>query len=140
MIAGDRMLHVLRPSEFCRRCSFDPVLLTTAIVERTETQTLTHGLPLWVYLASEIKARLHEARREYGNAARAEKSVSTWRSIDRVFLSAAPFYEWMPNQIEVGDLQAWFDCLRDEARVWFTLSLRHSGYFAGPRLNWKTGS
>lgn len=90
-------------------------LLSAAIVERTEPQTLRQGLPLSHYLAHEIKARLQEARREYGNAARAEKSVSTWRSIDRVFLKAAPFYEWPPSQLEVGDLQVWLDWLRDEA-------------------------
>jgi len=90
-------------------------LLDAAIVEKRDVSSLRHGLPVSNYVQQEIKGRLNEAKRAYENVARANKSVSTWRSIDRVFISQAPFYGWPPSRVEVGDLQAWFDWLRDEA-------------------------
>jgi len=90
-------------------------LLDAAITELRDVSSLRHGLPLSSYVQQEIKARFGEAKREYGNVARANKSVSTWRSIDRVFLAEAPFNDWPPARVETPDLQSWFDWLRDEA-------------------------
>jgi len=90
-------------------------LLDAAIGERLSAGSLALGLPLSSYLASEIKSRLSDARREYRNDARANKNVSTWNSINRVWLSKSPFYQYPPSAIDATELQSWFDWLRDSA-------------------------
>lgn len=90
-------------------------LLDAVIVELTDRKSVDHGLPLSCYVASEINARHTEARRRYKSDARASKSVSTWRSVDRRWLSDAAFYEWPPAAIDLADAQRWIDWLCDEA-------------------------
>jgi len=87
-------------------------LLRAVVVELTEKHALRHGLPLCNYLEKVIRSKLQDARGTYPTAGRANLAVSTWRSIDRVWLKAAPFYEWLPEQIEIGDLQHFFDGLK----------------------------
>jgi integrase len=86
-------------------------VLRAAIIELTEKRSLRHGLPFSNYVGNVIREKLQKARRIYPSAGRANLSVSTWRSIDRVWLKDAPFYEWLPNQIEVPDLQHFIDSL-----------------------------
>lgn len=89
-------------------------ILNAALVERIQKRSLTHGLPLASHVAAEIKGRLQDAKREYRSDERARKSTAGWRSIDKVWLSKAGFYDWPPSRIDIGDLQVWFDWLRDE--------------------------
>lgn len=67
------------------------------------------------YVRQEIQARFQEARRKYPSESRANKDVSTWRSIERLWLSEAPFIRRSPQSVATSDLQTWFDWLRDEA-------------------------
>lgn len=92
-------------------------LLDAAIVEVRERRrsTLENGLTFAWYLKQEIQARLHAARRKYESAARANKSVSTWRSIDRCWLSEAEWYELPPTAILHDDVQRYVTWLTDEA-------------------------
>lgn len=76
---------------------------------------VAHGLPLSSLVAAEIQARTNEARRRYGTTGKASRAVATWRSIDRNWLSAAPFYSYPPSAIELSDYQRWVDYLVDEA-------------------------
>jgi integrase len=90
-------------------------LLDAVIAELVEKDNASAGLTLAYYAAAEIRARFTEARRHYPTDARASKAVATWRSIDRRWLSKAPFYNYPPAAIELGELQSWVNMLRDEA-------------------------
>ncbi len=87
-------------------------ILEAAIFSLTEKRALRHGLPLATYIDNVIRGKLQEARLVYPTAGRANLSVSTWRSIDRVWLKGSPFYEWLPVQIDIPDLQYFFDGLK----------------------------
>lgn len=85
------------------------------VVLREQRVSVRHGLPFSSYVDAAIKALRNEYRREYGSTARANKRVATWQSINRLWLPNAPFYSLPPEMVEVVDLQAWIDWLRDEA-------------------------
>lgn len=87
-------------------------ILGAAIFSLVEKRALRHGLPLAHFVGNVIRGKLQDARLVYPTAGRANLAVSTWRSIDRVWLRGAPFYEWLPEQIEVPDLQHFFDGLK----------------------------
>ena len=84
-------------------------LLRAAIEELLDKRMLRHGLPLESYLQQEIKERHAEARREHRSEARANKLVSTWRSIHKTWLAKLTFMAWPPNRISIDDLQGFFD-------------------------------
>lgn len=86
-------------------------LLIAALVELRDKKTLRHGLPMASYLDAEIAERYQEARREHNSDARANRLVSTWRSICKVWISKESFYNWPPKRIEAQDLQLFFDKL-----------------------------
>lgn len=91
-------------------------LLDAAIVNLLKKETLQHGLTFAHYVESELKARLHQAKRKYENDARAAKAVSTWRSIDKCWLRAASFYDYPPSAIDLKlELQPFFTYLTEEA-------------------------
>lgn len=93
-------------------------ILDAAILERLDAAVLSGGLPFSSHLRSAIKAKQQDARRRYGSEARASKALATWRSVDRRWLSRAPFYDLSPEHIDLrADLQPWFDWLRDEAET-----------------------
>jgi len=91
-------------------------LLNAAIKQQIDIAKLKHGLTLSHYVKQELTDRQHQARRIYELESRALEHTSTFRSIDKVWLSGAPFYEYPPAQIELGALQSWFDWLRNEAK------------------------
>jgi hypothetical protein len=86
-------------------------LLHAAMIELRDKMTLRHGLPLSSVLDQEIEHRRQEARREHASKARANRLVSTWKSIVKLWLSKANFYNWPPSKIEVDDLQPLFNKL-----------------------------
>lgn len=99
-------------------------ILDAAIVALRRGAVVRDGVPFSHYVHQEIQSRLHEARRKY-SPARANRLVSTWRSIDRLWLagerlpsnsrSLAAFYSAPPAAALPLDLQRFFDHLRDEA-------------------------
>lgn len=90
-------------------------MLRIVVTRLLEPGAVKHGLPFASLVAAEIRARYTAARRKYQSDARASKAVSTWRSIDRRWLSDAPFYNMPPEVIALDDLQQFIDWLRDEA-------------------------
>lgn len=90
-------------------------VLDAAVLEQGDTTALRNGLPFSNYVQQEIRGRFTEAKRTYGSINRANKAVSTWKSIDEVHLQSAPFYQDPPGRIEIPVLQNWFDWLKDEA-------------------------
>ena len=90
-------------------------ILDAAIVALRRGSVVRQGLPLSHFVDAEIQKRLHDARRKYATLAKANRLVSTWRSIDRLWLSGASFYAAPPKAIEPEDVQSFFDYLRDEA-------------------------
>lgn len=90
-------------------------LLNAAIKELRNKGAFGRGLPLSHYVGAAIRSRLQEARRKYGTEARAKKHLATWRSIERVWLPKATWFNWPPHDIAFDDAQVFFDFLRDEA-------------------------
>lgn len=92
-------------------------LLDAAIVELTERRrpTFGQGLTFSWYVKQEIQARQHQARRKYENDARANKAVSTWRSIERCWLVDADWRDMPPRVITPDDVQRFVTWLTDEA-------------------------
>jgi integrase len=89
-------------------------LLDAAIVELRDKRTLRHGLTVSVHADAEILSRLQDARRKYKNDARAVKHVSTWRSINKHWVSKAPWYDFPPKAVERTDVQRFVNWLRDQ--------------------------
>jgi integrase len=102
-------LGPLQPTEDLARS-----LLDAAIVELRDKRTLRHGLPVSAHAAAEIQSRYQDARRRYKDDARASRSVSTWRSIDRHWVSKAVWYEFPPNAVQRADVQHFVNWLRDQ--------------------------
>jgi integrase len=90
-------------------------LLDAVLVELRDRNALKHGLTFASYIAAELRARRQDARRRYATDARANRAIATWKSIDKRWLSDAPFYALPPAVIAVDDLQRYVDWLRDEA-------------------------
>jgi integrase len=65
------------------------------------------GDALELYIDLELDAREREALAVYPTAARAHRATSTWRSVKRHWLSAAPFYGWPVADITKADVQDW---------------------------------
>lgn len=84
-------------------------LLHASMVELRDKRALRHGLPLSSVLDAEIQHRFQAARRVHSSEARANRLVATWRSIVKIWLSQASFYNWPPKDISVDDLQFFFD-------------------------------
>ncbi len=90
-------------------------MLTAALIEARKNPLVGRGPDLAWHLDAEIKSRHTDARRELGSETKANKLVSTWRSMERTWFARAPFYHWTPAQIGAGDLQSWVTSLREEA-------------------------
>lgn len=90
-------------------------MLTAALLEARKSPLVGRGPDFAWHLDAEIKSRHTDARRELGSETKANKLVSTWRSMERTWFARAPFYHWAPAQIAFGDLQAWVNDLRDNA-------------------------
>lgn len=91
------------------------VFLDAAILARIKNKAIPAGASFAHYAGVELASRLQDAKRKYGDNARATKHVTRIHSIDRRWFANAPWYEWRPAIIEPADLQRWFDFLRDEA-------------------------
>jgi len=90
--------------------------LTAVIKEKLDPKNIVHGLPLAHYVQDEIRERYEAAVLKYEVPSRANIHVSAWRSIDRLWLSQAPFYQWTPSQIDVPALKAWFKEVRSTGK------------------------
>lgn len=90
-------------------------MLRLVVTRLLEPGAVRHGLPFASLVAAEIRARHMAARRKYTSDAKASRSVATWTSIDRCWLSDAPFYNMPPEVISAEDLQRFINWLRDEA-------------------------
>lgn len=90
-------------------------MLTAALIEARKSPLVGRGPDFAWHLDAEIKSRHTDARRELGSETKANKLVSTWRSMERTWFARAPFYHWAPTQVAFGDLQAWVNDLRDNA-------------------------
>lgn len=90
-------------------------MLDAALIQARKNPALGRGPDFAWTLDAEIKSRHTDARRDLGSETKANKLVSTWRSMERTWFARAPFYNWTPNQISIGDLQAWVTFLREEA-------------------------
>ncbi len=90
-------------------------MLDAALIQIRKQPSLGRGPDFAWHLDAEIKSRHTDARRELGSETKANKLVSTWRSMERTWFARAPFYNWPPAQIGFGDLQAWVNDLRDNA-------------------------
>jgi len=90
-------------------------LLDAALPTLRANPLMGRGPCLGDYVTQEIQAKHQQARRDYNDAPRANRAVSTWRSIERCWLADAPFIKRAPHSITQSDLQAWFNWLKDEA-------------------------
>lgn len=90
-------------------------MLDAAIGQLRKTPNMGRGPDFAWTLDAEIKGRHTRARQELGSDLKANKLVSTWRSMERTWFAKAPFYRWTCGQVSVSDLQAWVTELRDTA-------------------------
>jgi integrase len=90
-------------------------MLTAALVEARKNPLVGRGPDFAWMLDAEIKGRHTRARRELGTDVKANKLVSTWRSMERTWFVKAPFYRWTCAQVSTNDIQAWIVDLRDTA-------------------------
>ncbi len=89
-------------------------LLNAVLVEMVDRTTLKNGLPFSQYVQSSIQSLHQEARRQYKNDARANRRISTAKSIDKHWLPKAEWYSWAPHLIQQDDIQRFVNMLRDE--------------------------
>lgn len=92
-------------------------MLDAAIAQLRRTPNMGRGPNFAWMLDAEIKGRHTRARQELGTDVKANKLVSTWRSMERTWFAKAPFYQWTCGQVSSGDLQAWVTELRDNAET-----------------------
>jgi integrase len=92
-------------------------LLDAAIVELRDKRTLRHGLTVSAHADAELLSRLQDARRKYKDDARAARHVATWRSINRLWLSKAAWYDFPPKAVDRADVQRFINWLRDQDGV-----------------------
>lgn len=90
-------------------------MLDAALLQLRKSPSLGRGPDFAWTLDAEIQSRHTDARRQLGSEVKANDLMSTWRSMERVWIARAPFYHWACGQIGVGDLQAWVNELRDSA-------------------------
>jgi integrase len=90
-------------------------LLIEAIRLRRAGIVPSGAISFATHLSAEIQARHHDARRIYKTDRGAKRVSATLRSIDRVWLSKAPFYDVPPESIDLALLQGWFTWLSDVA-------------------------
>lgn len=101
--------------ERCETHDAARALLDGALPTLRANPLMGRGPSVLDYVRQEIQAKLHDARRQYDSAARANKAVSTWRSIDKRWLAHAPFAQRSPQGVTHAEVQRWFDWLKDEA-------------------------
>lgn len=91
-------------------------VLDAAILALREKREPLHGLPVSHYVDGVIQSKLHEALRAYRNEAEANKNVSTWKSIAKLWLSKAPFIDWVPAAVDARDISRFVERLLDRER------------------------
>ncbi len=90
-------------------------MLAAALRQIQKAPALGRGPNFAWMLDAEIQARHTRARQELGSDVKANLLVKNWRSMERRWFKAAPFYSWTCAQIATGDLQAWVTELTDRA-------------------------
>lgn len=91
-------------------------VLDAAIVALREKRVPSDGLTVAHFVENVIEAKKTAALRKYGNEAEANKNISTWRSIARLWLSKAEFFQFVPEVVSHDDVQRFVDRLLDRER------------------------
>jgi integrase len=91
-------------------------VLDAAIIAVRAGKVAPVGLPLSHFVENVVETKLTEALRTYKSQAQANMNVSTWRSIQRRWLTKAPFIEWVPEAIDRASVQRFIKELTQRAR------------------------
>jgi integrase len=91
-------------------------LLDAAIVElRSRRFDPEYGLPLSAYARQAINGKRNTSFGVHRNASKADKDVSTWKSVNKLWLARAPFYDDPPGTVETVEIQRWVNWLQSSA-------------------------